>query len=333
MKPLAKKIVLISSFLLIVIGLTVAVLLLTRPSAHNSFVRKKNYIAEAAEYVDSIETYKVFTFEDYSEFARSEWANAKFKKANETLKEYDYSESFFKGKKLALIAFTFEYERAEFVILNDEPKAGGCEVSVVALYPDGAEKTPSTYLYFYETDKSLPFDFSFSIVASYKKAEAVSYNVKDNDEYFVLEGESDPAVYRLRSYDDALAFSRESDEGTPSMVFMLFLRNYAKKQTEQSDAIILRFNGEADASEGGCLSGNELVLWEISDDNKSGGIKKEEVTKLVMILVPKDAEFDSLRYIRYQKGSDPAVRSEEVLYDLARVDAEGITKYDTEKRK
>ncbi len=316
----------IGSFLAVVIALTVTVLLLTRPSKPKP-VFQGNRIEEAEEYRDSIEDYDVATFDNYSDFQRSEWANAKTKRKNESLMESCYTESFFEKKKLALIAFSFEYSEVGFEILSAEEKAGILSVSVIGIRRVYAKKTPSTYFFFYETDRPLPEEFSFSIVASRSSASSSSCYAKSNDEYVVFEEEETPVLYRISSYEDARAFAEEENSVWLSMIFMMGLRTFAKQKIEQSDAVILRYKGKSVDLCGICLEGDELILWEVEREAS----RSFETSKALMVLVPKDAKIKSLRYEKYRQESDPERRSEACEYTLVREESEGNVKYKTEK--
>ena len=325
MKPIVKKLIMIGSFLAVVIALTVTVLVLTQ-SVDQVYLRGSR-IEQGAKYDASLQTYQVGKFESYDQFESSKWADLELVH-EEFLKEEVYNKTYFKSNKLALIEFNYEYPDADFLFLNSEVVEGKCDVSVVAIHRNINQKQPSTYYYFYETKEELPSEFTFTIVANYEYEYSAVLCFNEDMQPYLFSDEETPVVFRIKSFQEAKKFIDEAECKLHNRV-LLSLRYFAIKEAEESDAVLIRFKGYPKTGYGAYLEGKELTVWSVPDDKGlySSYWQKEEASSIVMVVVPKDADIDSLRCIDHRKGIEPA---SQVEYALVRDNESNVEKYNTE---
>lgn len=367
MKPIVHKLIVIGVFLAIVAAATLAVVFLTQESYEEDFYSASRFVS-ASVYDPTIEDCEVGTFETYDAFCASKWADVMVDGRADPIKDLYYTKSYFKKKNLVIFAFNKEYARLDFEVVDEKISGDRCDISAVALYrvPRRAEnkdengnvimedengqtytvppepknyvgtqavdhaKINTTYYYFYETEDPLAKEYTFTIVAERFFGIASNIYARSNFEPVLIPGEETPVMFRFSSREEADVFVTGEPYVKRFSSFVVWLNSFTTNGINEHDVIVVRFSSSAniDSLQGGYLEGTELVLWEIEKENtwKLTG----NASYLVMIVVPKDASIDTLRWVSYHGKDAPELRIEDRTYNLVRDDGSAIPKYNTE---
>ena len=367
MKPITHKLIVIGVFLAIVAAATLAVVFLTPESSEEEFDSTSRF-AYASVYDPTIEGCEVGAFETYDAFCASKWADVTVDGRVDPIKDIYYTKSYFKKKNLVIFAFNKEYAHLDFEIVDERISEGRCDISAVALYrvPRRAEnkdengnvimedengqtytvppepknyvgtqavenqKINTTYYYFYETEDPLVKEYTFTIVADRFFGIASNIYARTSFEPALIPGEETPVMFRFSSREEADVFVTEDPYVKRLAAFLVMMNAFTTNGIDDHDVIVMRFTSSAnfDSLQGGYLEGTELVLWEIEKENtwKLTG----DASYLVMIVVPKDASIDTLRWVSYHGKAASEPRIEDRTYSLVRDDGSAIAKYNTE---